>query len=111
MIHKLKSQRGETLVENMASILIAALSVALLFTCIMASVQIDSMAQRTDMAYYSALTAAETQTADADLGAQGGIVKIEEKEGPVKEFTILLYGGEGMYAYTRDRSAGEEIGP
>lgn len=99
MLHKLKNQRGETLVEAMASIVIAALSVALLFTCVMASIQINRMAQGADEAYYKALTAAETQTADADHPAKSGTVKIAGNSA-VKELDISLYGGEGMYAYT-----------
>lgn len=90
MIHKLKSQRGETLVETMASIVIAALSVALLFTCVMAASQINRMAQEADEAYYKALTAAETQAA----AAKSGKMEISEKE-----FDISLYGGEGLYSY------------
>lgn len=92
MIHKLKSQRGETLVETMASIVIAALSVALLFTCVMAASQINRMAREADEAYYADLTAAETQAAVA----KSGTIKISEKP-----FDISLYGGEGMYSFKR----------
>lgn len=62
MIHKLKNQRGETLVEVMASIVIASLSAALLFSCIMASTQINRTAQNADKAYYAALSKAEGQS-------------------------------------------------
>lgn len=96
MIHKLKSQRGETLVETLASIVIAALSVALLFTCVMAASQINRMAQEADAAYYADLTAAETQAADADHPAKSGEIEINGIG-----FAISLYGGQGMYAYAR----------
>lgn len=96
MIHKLKSRRGETLVEAMASIVIAALSVALLFTCVMAASQINRMAREADEAYYAALTAAETQMADADHPVKSGKIEINGRE-----FNISLYGGEGMYAYAK----------
>ena len=105
MVHKLKSQRGETLVEIMASIVIAALSVALLFGCVMASIQINRMAQRADEAYYKALTAAETQTEDADYPRKNGTVTIKGGSS-VEKWDILLYGGEEMYAYARDEGAG-----
>lgn len=100
MVHKLKSQRGETLVETMASIVIAALSVALLFTCVMAGVQINRMAQGADEAYYKALTAAETQTADEEHPAKSGKVKITGGS-TWEELDVSLYGGEGMYAYAK----------
>lgn len=105
MAHKLNSQQGETLVEILASILIASLSVALLFTCVMASVQIDRSAQKADEAYYKALTAAETQTDDPEHPTKSGKVTIEN--GSVEEkLDITLYGGEGVYAYAKTEVAG-----
>lgn len=103
MSHKLKSQRGETLVEVMASLLIAALSVALLFTCVMASAGIDRTAREADEAYYKALTAAETQTVNADFPAKAGALKIENGTAS-KELNITLYGGEGMYTLAAEGS-------
>lgn len=97
MLQKWKSQRGETLVETLASILIAALSVALLFTCVTASVQMHRISRRADEGYYDALSAAETQTGTAlpgtaELTGSGGTV----------DLNIRLYGGEGMYAYSAE---------
>lgn len=102
MLHKLKSQRGETLVETMASIVIAALSVALLFTCVVTSVQLDQTAKQMDEAYYKALTLAETQTAgeDGEYPMKSGAVKIEGNGTSISP-NISLYGGEGMYAYAK----------
>ena len=102
MLHKLKSQRGETLVETMASIVIAALSVALLFTCVVTSVRLDQAAKQMDEAYYKALTLAETQTAgeDGEYPVKSGEVKIVNGAAE-KVLNILLYGGEGMYAYAK----------
>lgn len=94
MIRKLKSRRGETLVEAMASIVIAALSVALLFTCVMAASQINRMALAADEAFYADLTAAEEQTDDADHPKENGRIKINGTD-----FDIYLYGGEGLYSY------------
>ena len=47
MREKLQSTRGETLVEALAAILICALSVALLFSAVMASARMDRLAQGT----------------------------------------------------------------
>lgn len=96
MIHKLKSQRGETLVEIMASVLVAALSVALLFSCVMAASQINSTARESDEKYYATLTAAEKQ----ETAAGGGTVKIAGN-GSTETLDISLYGGSGMYSYAR----------
>lgn len=101
MVHKLNSQQGETLVEVLASILIASLSVALLFTCVMASVQIDRSAQKADEAYYKALSIAETQdSTDTDYPTSSGKVTIKNGSA-TKELDITLYGGEGVYAYAK----------
>ena len=64
MRQKLRSSQGETLVEVLASILICALSIALLFGSVMASGHIDRTAQETDKQYYLDLTKAERQEED-----------------------------------------------
>ena len=56
---KRKDSRGETLVELLASILIAALSVALLFTCCMTAAAMGRDTREADGRYYEALSAAE----------------------------------------------------
>lgn len=96
MIHKLKSQRGETLVEIMASVLVAALSVALLFSCVMGASQINGTARESDEKYYATLTDAEKQ----ETAAEGGTIKIAGN-GNTQTLDISLYGGSGMYSYAR----------
>ena len=96
--------RGETLVEVLASILIAALSAALLFSCIASSVRINRSAQAADAAHYQALSAAEGQT-DALEGVNASITIQGENSGQV-EIDIDLYGGEGLYSYSKKEGAG-----
>ena len=60
MKNKLKSQKGETLVELLAAILISALSVALLMSGVAASIQMIRKSDETDDRFYQALSAAET---------------------------------------------------
>lgn len=105
---KLHSSRGETLIETLAAILIASLSVALLFTCIMASVRMDETARAADARYYAALSAAEKQETgmelvDADGNAIGAVVTVTGEGGaaapPQATFQVGLYGGEDMYSY------------
>lgn len=105
MFRKLQSRRGETLVEALASILIAALSVALLFGCTIAATQINGMAEEADDVFYRALSAAEGQTADAAHPAKTGTVKIG-RGGSSVTWSVTLYGGDGIYAYTREGGAG-----
>lgn len=99
MSRKLRSRRGETLVEVMASIVIGALSVALLFGCVMASSRIDSAAARMDRDYYAGLSDAEAQSAPA-AGA-GGTVTVENGgiAGTGVTVDVNVYGGAGMYSY------------
>lgn len=97
---KLKDRRGETLVEVLASILIASVSVALLFGCVMASSHMDRRAGETDGDHYAALTAAETRSGSpVSEGVKVKIVNIGNNgEG---ELTVDIYGGAGTYSYKR----------
>lgn len=100
---KLHENGGETLVEVMASIVIATLSVALLFGSIMASSGIDLSAQRADESYYQALSRAEAQTLpDAENPLPDALSngKLTITAGGIsQEASIQFYGGEGMYSY------------
>lgn len=113
---KLRSNRGETLVEVMASILISALSVALLFSCVAASFDMDKEAKELDKKHYEALTAAETYTEGAEVGGereyprQTGTVTITNEAitdpfDSTKKLSagvpVEIYGGARMYAYKR----------
>lgn len=99
MGRKLRSRRGETLVEVMASIVIGALSVALLFGCVMASSRIDSAAAGMDRDYYAGLSAAEAQS--APVAGAAGTVTVANGEITGKDTTVNVnvYGGAGMYSY------------
>ena len=101
MTGKLNENRGETLVEVMASIVIAALSVALLFGSIMASSRIDLSAQAVDETYYQSLSRAELQDAPlaGDLlpdALKGAVLNVGSET-----VQIQFYGGEGLYSYRK----------
>lgn len=100
MGRKLRSRRGETLVEVMASIVIGALSVALLFGCVMASSRIDSAAAGMDRDYYAGLSAAEAQSAPV-AGAAGSTVTVANGGIAATDVSVdvNVYGGAGMYSY------------
>ncbi len=59
MIQKLRSNRGETMVEMLVSMLILTLSICLLVTMIAVSYQFDRQARELDKAYKDELSAAE----------------------------------------------------
>ena len=68
---KRKDSRGETLVELLASILIAALSVALLFTCCMTAAAMGRDTREADGRYYEALSAAEEKAGGLEKSLMG----------------------------------------
>lgn len=110
MKRKLRENRGETLVEVMASIVICTLSVTLLFGSIMASSHIDQTAQTSDAAYYEALSAAEAQTALSEDGMPEALKTKTQVtitgSGMPKKIDVSFYGGEGMYSYGKKPAAG-----
>lgn len=95
---KLRNNRGETLVEVMAAILISALSVALLFSCVTASFDMDKDAKELDKKHYEALTAAEARTGTP---IQGEVKITNPGNGAEATSKIEIYGGAGMYSYKR----------
>ena len=106
---KLNSTRGETLIETLAAILVAALSVALLVGAVTVSGQINRQAQVSDEDFYEQLTAAEAQTSPDDAAFQ---VTIREEGKTDAHIGARLYGGDDLYAYSRASSpAGEEAAP
>lgn len=94
---KLRNNRGETLLEVMASIVIATLSVALLFSCIMASTKVDMKAEDIDASHYAALSEADGRGGEPELGT----VTITRK-GSSDEATptVQIYGdSDGLFSY------------
>lgn len=99
MMRKLRENRGETLVETFAAIVVATLSVALLFGGIVASGEIEKNAKRVDEDHYEAFNAAEGQgepptgTATVTITNDTGVTS--------PSITIDLYGGSGVYSYKK----------
>lgn len=93
---KLRSKKGETLVEVIAAILICVLSVSLLMGGVAASAAINKSAESTDQMFYETLSQAETK--QTPLSIEDAKVVIEE-DLMETEVPIKLYGGEGMYSY------------
>lgn len=98
---KRKDSRGETLVEMLASILIAALSVALLFTCCMTAAAMGRDTREADGRYYEALSAAEEKA-----GKEGESSVTVKGNGTEDTIDVFLYGGEEMYSYQKGAASG-----
>ena len=96
---KLRGQRGETLVEVLASILVASLSVVLLLGGVAVSVNINRQADAADNAFYENLTTVESRTGTPKSGTitiAGGAASIS--------IPVRVYGGEDLWSYALDTS-------
>lgn len=96
MKRKLNDVRGETLVEVLCAILIGSLSVALLFSMVMASGNMDRSAKAADKIFNESLSKAEAQ---ADPEADSGVTVTNTASGNHTKLTVTFYGGEGALSY------------
>ena len=95
---KLRSRRGETLVETLVAILVSALSVVLLVGGITAAAQINRRAAEQDGDFYGQLTAAEGQT---EPPVETFTVTVEQGSGLDAKIPASLYGEGDLWAYAR----------
>lgn len=94
---KLRSRRGETLVEPLVAILVSALSVVLLVGGITAAAQINRRAAEQDGDFYGQLTAAEEQAAPVETFT----VTVDQGSDLDAEIPASLYGEGDLWAYAR----------
>lgn len=97
-MRKLRENRGETLVETFAAIVVATLSVALLFGGIVASGRIEADAKRVDEAHYDAFSEAEEQAA---AGTEATVTIENLGNGASDTLNVELHGGAGIYSYKK----------
>lgn len=106
--NKLADTRGETLVELLASILIATLSVGLLLGGVAVSAHLARQADQADAYFYQTLTAAETRLEPVTEGvAPAPTVQVTENGSTIK-IPVQIYGDTGLYAYARYAAEGDE---
>lgn len=103
---KLRSQRGETLVEVLASILIASVSVAMLLGGVTVSVNLGRQADTADQYFYETLTAAESREVPVSTGTSAPEIIIREG-GKTTTIPVQVYGDAGLYSYALDITAGD----
>lgn len=94
--NKLSSTHGETIVETLAAILIAALSCTILMTSVIASVQINKQAENAEIAYRKELMEAEigngSKTETGQDGPYEGTITIKSKDGSSYSYHVLYTG-------------------
>ena len=95
---KLRSRRGETLVETLVAILVSALSVVLLVGGITVAAQINRRAAEQDGDFYGQLTAAETQM---EPPVRTFSVTVAPEGAASFTITAGLYGEGDLWAYAR----------
>lgn len=100
---KLHNCKGETLVEVLASILIASLSVALLLGAVAASANINRQAEASDERFYEALTTAESRSSTPINGQVGITVS---GKGITMELEIQAYGSGDLWSYALTPTGG-----
>lgn len=104
MREKWRDERGETLIEVVASILIMTLSVLLLLSAAIVSVRINERAKELDKAFYSVWNAAEEQSTKAlsSIVLAGSTVEVKQispVSGSSVSVEVSFYGGEGVLSY------------
>ena len=103
---KILNSRGETLVETLAAILIAVLSVALLLGSVTASGQLARQADQSDKSFFTTLTEAENR--EAPLTISDGNPQVTITEGAkTATIPVQVYGGEELYSYARQAATPE----
>lgn len=101
---KFCSQGGESLIEVLASVLVALLAVGLLASAIAASSRIGAASGEMDEDFYRELAEAEAQESQTEPGT----VKVTPSDGTPIEYAVDYYGGEDVYSY---RQRTEESAP
>lgn len=101
MREKLRSARGETLIELLCAILIGSLSVALLFGMVTASGNMDRSAREADKTFNESLNGAEART--SGLAVVPAEAKVTVGNNAVTSDTatpsVKFYGGQGAVSY------------
>lgn len=103
MRRKLNDVRGETLVEVLCAILIGALSVAMLFSMVMVSVNLNQGAKAADESLATDLSDAEVRESGDPGIPPGSHVKVENKNTAITATAatppVIFYGGDGAVSY------------
>ena len=102
MFRKLRSRRGETLVETLASILVVTLASIVMYSMVTAAADINTTAKRNDQTVQEQLIAAE-RAEQGDRTGSGKIYMFIEVNGETEEIAevdVDIFGAEGeLFSY------------
>ena len=102
MRRKLNNARGETLVEVLCAILIGVLSVAMLFSMVMVSVNLNRGAKAADESLATDLSDAEVRESSDPGIPSGARVTVENKADAITAVAtppVKFYGGDNAISY------------
>lgn len=109
MSKKLKQKKGETLVETLAALLIATLSVMMLTSAITASARINNQYRKADERMAAELQVAERKSDEDMLGVDEASskkdIQFQFSSSGIEEVEVILYGQKA----TADKREGEVI--
>lgn len=113
MRKKLRSARGETLVEVLCAILIGALSVSLLFSTVMVSIRIDQSAKAADESLATDLSNAEVRGTDNLVSLPDAKLTVRNNKitTSVAEPSVKFYGGGSVISYALEPEPAPEGDP
>lgn len=97
LITKLRDRSGESIVETLVAILIAALSCTILMTSVTAAVSINKNASEAQAEFEKELLEAEKQTGTvkSDVSINVKLITNGTSTGVVKSYDVLITGGDG----------------
>lgn len=99
--NKLKSQKGESLVELLASVMIVAVAVSLMYSGIMVASKINQTAKETDEQFYLNMGKTEQKQDKIPDDALTERKIIIEYNGLNISVDVDLFGGDDVYSYQR----------
>lgn len=100
LVLRLSGKKGESIVETLVAILIAALSCTILMTAVTAAVSINKNASEAQTAFEKELLEAEQQEGTREAQASIGVVVNENGSSTSESVSInvLVTGGDGKLA-------------
>lgn len=99
-LRKLKNKKGESFVEVLISVLIAAFGCLLIATLYSAAMSLNVQASKMDDNFYSDISKME-QMFEEGTTSETGSAKIEDSEGGKLDVSIDKFGNDSNSAYKR----------
>lgn len=95
---KLRNNRGETLLEGLIAVMIAALSMTMLLSCVTASSHTGTGAKEMDDKFYQTLSDVEGHSG---TGVDESVTIKREGVADPPTVSVTVYGDGGLYSYSK----------